>query len=129
MRGDERARCCDVCHKTVRNISLLTDEEREALLRTNDGDLCVAYYTHLNGELATVETLQQRSAWKIVQAGVAGLAAGAWLVTAGCATRPKVTPEAQAPQVQNHKTNDDVVFMTLGFVCAPEKPSPHGVAK
>ena len=134
MTGDESARYCEVCKHTIKNISLLTREERESLLGNTSNAVCVAYYTHLNGELATLESLRQRSSWRVVQAGVAGVAASVLLVGSGCASQTKfpstvsAVPHAEAEKQQE---DDTVVLTALGIVASyPEKPvtmhGPHG---
>ena len=81
MRGDERERFCAKCQRTVTNLSLLTEAQREALLaqeRANPGSVCVAYYQRLSGEFVTPEKPLTRSEGRrVVQiGGTVAMAAG-----------------------------------------------------
>jgi hypothetical protein len=43
MTGDERVRHCGACKKDVFNLSALTRDEAELLIREKHGDLCGRY--------------------------------------------------------------------------------------
>lgn len=79
MRGDERERYCSKCARTVVNVSLLTSEQREALLANPPpGGLCVAYYQRLAGEMVSAENpLSPAESSRVVQWGVAALSLSA----------------------------------------------------
>jgi hypothetical protein len=51
MTGDERTRHCGQCRKNVYNLSGMTRDEAEALLRERNGDLCVRYYQRQDGTI------------------------------------------------------------------------------
>lgn len=51
MTGDERVRHCGACKKDVFNISALTRDEAEALIRDKHGDLCGRYYQRTDGTI------------------------------------------------------------------------------
>ncbi len=53
MKGDERARFCGLCRKNVYNLSEMTRQEAENLLREKEGRLCVRYYQRADGTVLT----------------------------------------------------------------------------
>ncbi len=53
MRGDERVRYCGGCAKDVYNLSAMTRDEAEALLRERGADLCARFYRRADGTLLT----------------------------------------------------------------------------
>lgn len=51
MVGDERSRFCSACRKSVTNLSVLSEDERKAVLAAaRPGELCVAYQRGLEGK-------------------------------------------------------------------------------
>ena len=79
MTGDERARHCGDCKKTVYNLSGLTRDEAEALLIEKNGDLCVRYYQRKDGTILLADCevgvkRGRRRRW--IAAGAATLLAG-----------------------------------------------------
>jgi hypothetical protein len=86
MRGDERARFCSKCSRTVVNLSLLTEAERVALLaeaQRTPGGLCVAYYRRLSGEFVDADApLTPTESRRAVQFGVTALSAAALAMVA-----------------------------------------------
>jgi hypothetical protein len=55
MTGTDRVRNCDTCHKTVFDLSLMTRDEAETLLRDNTGGLCARYYQRHDGTILTAD--------------------------------------------------------------------------
>ena len=53
MKGDERTRFCGLCRKNVYNLSEMTRQEAENLLREKEGRLCVRYYQRADGTVLT----------------------------------------------------------------------------
>jgi hypothetical protein len=53
MTGDDKARFCQSCHKNVFNISLMTREEAETLIREKEGNLCVRFARRADGTIVT----------------------------------------------------------------------------
>jgi hypothetical protein len=49
MAGDARVRACGDCQKNVYNLSELTREEAENLIREKEGKLCVRYFQRADG--------------------------------------------------------------------------------
>ncbi|HEY4244449.1 MAG TPA: hypothetical protein VGM88_31765 [Kofleriaceae bacterium] len=77
MSGDERVRHCGACDKNVYNLSSMTREEAEALIREKNGGLCVRYYRRPDGTIltgdCTVGIRRQRRLLVVVAAGAATL--------------------------------------------------------
>jgi hypothetical protein len=90
MRGDDHARHCGQCDKTVFDLSSLTAEDAEALLRSRGESLCVRFHRRADGTVMTSDcpigaARGRRRGWALaagmaVVAG-AGAAAGLAMVT------------------------------------------------
>src|SRR6187455_498375 len=79
MTGDERARHCGACNKTVFNISGMTRDEAEALILEKNGDLCARYFQRKDGTILTADCLvgiSQRRKRRLIAAGAAAMLAG-----------------------------------------------------
>ena len=53
MYGDNRTRFCGRCSQNVYNLSDMTREEAEDLIRRTDGQLCVRFYKRRDGTILT----------------------------------------------------------------------------
>ncbi|MGZ3438637.1 MAG: hypothetical protein ACXVDD_03950, partial [Polyangia bacterium] len=53
MAGDERVRFCGKCEKNVYNLSAMTREAGEALVREKEGRMCVRMYQRADGTVLT----------------------------------------------------------------------------
>jgi len=53
MYGDDRVRFCGQCSQNVYNLSEMTREEAEDLIRKTDGQLCVRFYRRKDGTVLT----------------------------------------------------------------------------
>jgi len=53
MYGDDRVRFCGQCSQNVFNLSAMTTEEAEDLIRRADGKLCVRFYRRDDGTILT----------------------------------------------------------------------------
>ena len=53
MRGDTRVRHCDQCKQNVYQLSELSKEEAEDLIRQKEGKLCVRFYRRRDGTVVT----------------------------------------------------------------------------
>ena len=53
MKGDEQTRFCGLCRKNVYNLSEMTRQEAENLIREKEGKLCVRYYQRTDGTVLT----------------------------------------------------------------------------
>jgi hypothetical protein len=55
MRGDDRVRFCDHCRKNVYNLSAMTKQEAEALLKEKEGRLCISIFRRKDGTILTAD--------------------------------------------------------------------------
>jgi hypothetical protein len=53
MQGDAHARFCGECRKNVYDLSSLTRDEAEDLIRIHEGHLCVRFYKRRDGTVLT----------------------------------------------------------------------------
>jgi hypothetical protein len=80
MTGDERARLCGDCNLKVYNLSGMTRDEAETLLRDREGRLCVRYFQRADGTILLKDCtvgVKRRRRRRIFAAGVAATLAGA----------------------------------------------------
>lgn len=105
MTGDEQSRFCGSCRKNVYNLSSMTREAAEALVRSKEGDLCVRFFRRTDGTILTADCpvgVRRKRVRLVAAAGaVTALAAGAVGFTfaqMGAPVRP-VAPSVAAPLV------------------------------
>jgi hypothetical protein len=55
MAGDARVRFCGKCEKNVYNVSAMTRDEAEALIRDKEGRLCIRMYQRKDGTVITAD--------------------------------------------------------------------------
>jgi hypothetical protein len=55
MQGDERVRFCKRCQMHVYNLSGMTRNEAESLLRHREGRMCVSIFRRLDGTILTAD--------------------------------------------------------------------------
>ena len=83
MLGDERVRFCLSCEKNVYNLSSMTKDDAESLLRERLGnDLCVRFYQRTDGTILTADCpvgvkKRRRKKLALAVAGAGALAAAA----------------------------------------------------
>jgi hypothetical protein len=80
MIGDDRVRACGDCQKNVYNLSDMTRDEAETLIREKEGRLCVRYFQRADGTILLkdcVVGVKRRRRRRVVAAGVAASLAGA----------------------------------------------------
>ena len=53
MYGNDRVRFCGQCSQNVYNLSAMTTEEAEDLIRRTEGTLCVRFYRRRDGSILT----------------------------------------------------------------------------
>ena len=53
MLGDDRVRFCGQCNLNVYNLTALTRDEAESLIRRTEGRLCVRFYRRKDGTILT----------------------------------------------------------------------------
>jgi hypothetical protein len=79
MTGDDRVRNCDSCKKDVFNLSLMSRDEAETLLREKTGGLCVRYFQRHDGTIMLADCTigkRQRRNRRLIVAGAALLLGG-----------------------------------------------------
>lgn len=84
MVGDERVRFCLICEKNVYNLSAMTREDAERLLKERaGGELCVRYYQRADGTILTQDCPVgvRRKRRKKLALAVAGAGAMAFAAT------------------------------------------------
>src|SRR5258706_3758277 len=55
LKGDDRARLCTTCDKNVYNLSLMTLDEANDLIREKEGKLCIELYRRFDGTVLTAD--------------------------------------------------------------------------
>ena len=55
MKGDDLARLCLKCDKNVYNLSLMTLDEANELIREKEGNLCISLYKRFDGTVLTAD--------------------------------------------------------------------------
>lgn len=137
MQGDESARFCAKCARTVVNLSAMSEEERVALLKSaKPGELCVAYYARLSGGQVTVETpvaSSERSLHPFRQAGYAALSAGALALAVGCSPASKPAQnkkeDVRGQPAKSATVNGAPEVMILGLPAAQPSPTTPSTEK
>jgi hypothetical protein len=93
MTGDDRARFCQHCQKTVHNISAMSADEVERLACESAGPLCLRYTAAADGVVLTLDYHRPRvSNWK--RWSIAGLIA---TLLGACASAVVGRPKPQQP--------------------------------
>jgi hypothetical protein len=104
MTGDEQSRFCGSCKKNVYNLSAMTREAAEALVRAKEGDLCVRYYRRADGTVLTADCsvgVRRKRVQLVAAAGaVTALAAGAVSLAFARMGAPAPTPPPTSTLVQ-----------------------------
>jgi hypothetical protein len=89
MHGDDKTRFCQSCAKNVYNLSDMTHDEAEALVREKEGQLCVRFFQRADGTVLTndcpVGTKSSRRAGRVSAAMLTILAAPFLMVSAALA--------------------------------------------
>ena len=97
MIGDERVRHCMKCNKDVFNLSQMTRDDAEQLLREKQGNLCARYFQRADGTILTSDCVvgkQQRRRRRVVAASAAALLAGGAAFTWKLMSHePRVSPD------------------------------------
>ncbi len=136
MSGDARVRFCGKCEKNVYNLSAMTREEGEALVRQKEGRLCVRLYQRKDGTVITsdcpVGVRRQRLRAR-VWASISGAAASAALVLGlfGGRARADLTVDGKKVTGTQQKTGEvkgQVEVRVMGGAVAvhepPQPPTP-----
>jgi hypothetical protein len=92
MPGDERVRACAECQQHVYNLTAMTRDQAEALIRDKNGKLCVRYFQRADGTILLADCavgVARRRRRRFVIAGAVVSIAGAALY--------KLVPERPQP--------------------------------
>jgi len=127
MSGDDRVRFCGKCEKNVYNLSAMSREEGEALVRDKEGRLCVRLYQRADGTVITNDCpvgVRRARLRARVWAKISSAAASAALVLGlfGGRARADLTVDGKKPT----GTKPDVSVRVMGgaVAVAPPKHEP-----
>ena len=131
MTGDARVRFCGKCEKNVYNLSAMTRQEGEALVRQKEGRLCVRLYQRQDGTVITsdcpVGVRRQRLRAR-VWASISGAAASAALVFGlfGGRARADLTIDGKKQTGTHEKAEvkGQVEVRVMGGAVAVHEPPP-----
>ena len=131
MAGDERVRFCGKCEKNVYNLSAMTREEGEALVRQKEGRLCVRLYQRRDGTVITSDCpvgVRRRRLRARVWASLSGAAASAALLLGlfGGRARADLTVDGkkQTGTQQKAEVKGQVEVRVMGGAVAVHEPPP-----
>lgn len=100
MTGEEQARFCERCQKSVHNLSAMTRPEAERLVTRMGGHLCVRIETRVDGSIITREVPAKMG---IARRGVfAGLSYAAALLLSGWTGLVQSSRQADAAPAAKH---------------------------
>lgn len=103
MTGDEQARRCARCDKNVFNLSAMTREAAEELVRSKEGKLCVRYFRRADGTILTADCpvgVRRKRLALVAGAGAAvALATTAFATLAAGMGAPAMPPQPVAVRV------------------------------
>ncbi|HEY1586544.1 MAG TPA: hypothetical protein VGH63_12705 [Polyangia bacterium] len=125
MSGDNRVRFCGKCEKNVYNLSAMSRDEGEALVREKEGRLCVRLYQRADGTVITNDCPvgQRRARLRArVWASISGAAASMALVLGlfGGRARADLTVDGK----KNTGKKPDVAVRVMGGAVAVAEPPP-----
>lgn len=133
MSGDERVRHCGLCKLNVYNISSMSKEDAESLIREKEGNLCVRMYQRADGTLLAQDCpvglakLRKRMAW-MASAVAAGIFFAAGTVLAKVGFRSENTDQITPSQaVKNWLNPPQTHQVIMGKVACPPRiisPTP-----
>lgn len=127
MTGSDTARYCDLCRKTVYNLSEMTREEALQTLGELEGQLCARIYRRADGTLITSDCPvgAQRHRRKLL-----AVAAALMTLLAGCAAALTAGSERSGPVTRFLGRCTPIPVpqsqVVMGEVCVtpPVKPAP-----
>ncbi len=99
MSGDERARFCGRCEKSVFNLSGMTAADAEELLAAHGTSLCVRFYRRPDGTVMTADCPVGRGHARKQTIVAAALAGGVAAVTSGLAVAAALSISEAEPCV------------------------------
>ena len=87
MTGDEHARFCGQCQKNVYNLSAMTREQIETLIREKEGKFCGRFYRRTDGRLLTADCPSRVRRIRAHLAKIGGALCALVLSVIGCSPR------------------------------------------
>jgi hypothetical protein len=129
MSGDARVRFCGKCEKNVYNLSAMSREEGEALVREKEGRLCVRLYQRADGTVITNDCpvgVRRARLRARVWASISGAAASMALVLGLFGGRARADLTVDGKKNTGDKKPDVTVRVMGGAVAVhePEKKPP-----
>ena len=139
MSGNHQARFCQTCQKNVFNLSRMTREEAESLIRKKEGTLCVRFARRADGTLVTDDCpvglrVKRTKRGGFILALLAVLIPNpvADLIKRASASALRTVPVLS---MMEHTPTGEKVFawldpepvetMTVGMIAFPPPPSPN----
>ena len=127
MSGDDRVRFCGKCEKNVYNLSAMSREEGEALVRDKEGRLCVRLYQRADGTVITNDCPvgMERARFRArVWRRVSGAAAAAGLVLGifGGRARADLAVDGKKQPCPNKPPVAQQHVQVMGGAVAPNPP-------
>ncbi len=135
MDGGDRVRHCAKCDKDVFDLSALTRDDAESLLRERAGNLCVSYYQRADGTVITSDCtvgIAKRRRRRVMAAGLAALLASSGGLALFLSRRAHDAPASHCPTNQTqasgmppppHRIDGTQVRMG-GATPVPDPPPP-----
>ena len=125
MDGDETVRFCKECRLNVYNLSGMSAEDAEGLLRQREGRLCVRYYQRSDGGVMTKDCPKGLRAVRVRLVRAWGLAVAATLSAFGCSNEIQGAVIGDTPAPENGpvmgKLPSQPPQPTMGMVALPEQ--------
>ncbi len=128
MQGDERVRFCGKCEKNVYNLSAMTRQAGEALVREKEGRLCVRMYQRQDGTVITTDCpvgVHKARLRARIWARVSGAAAAAGLMLGLLGGRARADLAVDGKKIETKKPPNQPqppVRVLGGAVAAPQPP-------
>jgi hypothetical protein len=117
MAGNDQVRHCAQCDKNVYNLSAMTRDEAEALLRQREGRICVRMYRRPDGTMLTSDCpvgARRRRRRRTVTVALALAVTGSGAMAAVAFVPGQATMGAARPYQP----------VAMGLIAAPARPSP-----
>jgi hypothetical protein len=129
MVGTEQVRFCGGCMKNVYNLSAMTRDEAEAVIREKEGDLCARLYRRKDGTVITADCtvgIRRRRITRLAAAALAFGGAGVAFASMSTGTEPCDFPpvgETSKPaRTKKHELNSPSIWERL---LGGEEPEPQ----
>jgi hypothetical protein len=127
MAGDDRVRFCGKCEKNVYNLSAMTRDDGEALVRAKEGRMCVRMFQRTDGTVITSDCpvgVRREKLRARIWARVAGMATSAALLVGVWSGRARadLTVDGKKPVVAQQPKPPEHAPMMGGVAATPRIP-------